>query len=66
MIFPDNINIKILYRDIAAGKELPDKVAENLIKADEIWDEMHLSFANDCLIKGKAGVLTQVKTLILI
>ena len=36
LIFPDNINIEILYRDIAAGKELPDKVAENLIKADEI------------------------------
>ena len=37
LIFPDNINIRdTVYRDIATKKELPEEVAENLIKADKI------------------------------
>ena len=59
MSFADNTNIRdTVYRDVAAEKELPEKVAENLIKADKIWVEMHLSFVNDCLIKTKADFLT--------
>ena len=60
-----------MYRDIATGNKLPEKVAENLIKegqgrlADKIGDEMHLPFVNDCLIKGKADILTQLKRLIM-
>ena len=66
MIFPDNINIRdTVYRDIADGKELLEKVAKNLIKADKYWDEVHLPFVNDCLIKRKADFLTQLKRLIL-
>ena len=37
LIFPDNINIRdTVLRNIASGKELPEKVAETLIKADKI------------------------------
>ena len=65
MIFPDNINIRdTVYRHIATGKQLPEKVAGNLIKADKTWDKMHLSCVNNCLIKGKADFLIQLKTLI--
>ena len=39
---------------MATGKNLLDKVAENLIKADKIRDKMCLPFVSDCLIKGKA------------
>ena len=36
LIFPDNINIRdTVYRHIATGKQLPEKVAGNLIKADK-------------------------------
>ena len=41
--------------DIATGKELPEKVVKNLIKADKIGDEMYLSFVNERLIKEKAN-----------
>ena len=65
MIFPDNINIRdTVYRDIATKKELPEEVAENLIKTDEIWDEMLVSFVNDCLVKGKTDFFTHLKRLI--
>ena len=67
MIFLDNINFRDLaieiYRDTATGKKLSEKVAENSIKAgqgrlaDKTGDEMHLSFVNDYLIKGKADFL---------
>ena len=37
LIFPDNTNIRdTVYRDTATKKELPEKVAKNLIKADKI------------------------------
>ena len=37
LIFPDNINIRdALLINIATGKEFPEKVAENLIKAGKI------------------------------
>ena len=37
LIFPDNINIRdTVYRDIASGKGLPEKVTEKLIKANKI------------------------------
>ena len=32
-----------------------------MIKADKIGDEMHLSFVNDCLIKGKADFFDPIK-----
>ena len=65
MIFPDNINIRdTVYRDIATKKELPEEVAENLIKTDKIWDEMLVSFVNDCLVKGKTDFFTHLKRLI--
>ena len=50
-----------IHRDIATEKGLPEKVVENLVKADQIEDEMYLSFINDCLIKGKAGLFDTVK-----
>ena len=50
-----------MHRDIATGKGLLEKVVENLVKADKIGDEMYLSFINDCLIKGKAGLFDTVK-----
>ena len=51
-------------RDIATKKKLPGEVAENLIKADKIWDEMDVSFVNDCLLKGKTDFFTHLKRLI--
>ena len=48
-------------RDIATGKELPEKVVENLIKAREIGDEMYFSFVNERLIKGKADFFDPIK-----
>ena len=50
-----------MHRDIATGKGLLEKVVENLIKADKIEDEMYLSFINDCLIRGKAGLFDTIK-----
>ena len=32
-----------------------------MIRADKIGDEMHLSFVNDCLIKGKADFFDSIK-----
>ena len=32
-----------------------------MVKVDQIGDEMYLSFINDCLIKGKAGIFDTVK-----
>ena len=59
MIFPDNINIRdTVFINMATGKEFQEKVTENLIKAGKIWDEMHLSFINGYVIKGKAVFLT--------
>ena len=50
-----------MHRDIATGKGLLEKVVENLVKADKIGDEMYLSFINDYLIKGKAGLFDTIK-----
>ena len=50
-----------MYRDIATGKGLLEKVVENLVKADKIGNEMYLSFISDCLIKGKAGLFDTIK-----
>ena len=68
MVFSDKVNIRdTVYRDIATGKELLEKVAENLIKKRQNlrWDALHLPFVNDCPIKGKADFLTQLNRLIL-
>ena len=43
LIFLDNLNIRV-HRDMATGKRLPEKVVENLAKADRIGDEMYLSY----------------------
>ena len=44
MVFSDKVNIRdTVYRDIATGKEWLEKVAENLIKKDKIWDGMHFT-----------------------
>ena len=48
-------------RYIATGKELPEKVVENLMKADKIGDEMYLSFGNERLIKEKADFSNPIK-----
>ena len=48
-------------RDIATGKELPEKVVKYLIKAGKIGDEMYLSFVNERLIKGKANFFDPIK-----
>ena len=32
-----------------------------MAKADKIEDEMYLSFINDCLIRGKAGLFDTIK-----
>ena len=50
-----------MHGDIATGKGLPEKVVKNLVKVDQTGDEMYLSFINDCLIKGKAGIFDTVK-----
>lgn len=52
-------------RDIANGKELPEKVVENLIKTGKIGVDMYLPFVNESLIKEKLSFLTQLKGLIL-
>ena len=48
-------------KDIATGKELLEKVVENLIKAGKIGDEMHLLFINDRLRKGRADFFDPIK-----
>ena len=45
---------------------LPEKVVENLIKADKIGNKIYSLFINECLIKGKADFFIQFKRLILI
>ena len=45
---------------------LPEKVVENLIKADKIGNKIYSLFVNECLIKGKADFFIQFKRLILI
>ena len=50
-----------IYRDIATGKEFPEKVVKNFIKTDKIGDEMYLSFLNDCLIKQTADFFDPIK-----
>ena len=52
-------------RDIANGKELPEKVVENLIRTGKIGVDMYLPFVNESLIKEKLSFLTQLKGLIL-
>ena len=52
-------------RDIANGKELPEKVVENLIKTGKIGVDMYLPFVNEIFIKEKLSFLTQLKGLIL-
>ena len=52
-------------RDIANGKELPEKVVENLIKTGKTGVDMYLPFVNESLIKEKLSFLTQLKGLIL-
>ena len=47
--------------EIATGKELPEKVVENLIKAGEIGDGTYLLFVNECLIKGKTDLFDTIK-----
>ena len=45
---------------------LPEKVVENLIKADKIGSKIYSLFVNECLIKGKADFFIQFKRLMLI
>ena len=47
--------------EIATGKELPEKVVENLIKTGEIGDGTYLLFVNEYLIKGKTDLLDTIK-----
>ena len=48
-------------RYIGTGKELLEKVVENLMKVDKIGDEIYLSFVNEHLIKGKADFSDPIK-----
>ena len=43
-----------VYRVIAIGKELSKKIAESLIKADKIGDEMHLPVVKGPSYKRKS------------
>ena len=43
-----------VYRVIAIGKELSKKIAESLIKADKIGDEMHLPVVKGLSYKRKS------------
>ena len=59
MIFPDNINIRDIWR-YSYWKRVTRKVAKILIKADKVGDDMHLSFVNDCLMKRIADFFEPV------
>ena len=58
--------MKMTLLSVATGKEIPEKINENLIKTDQVRGEMYSSFLSESLLKRKTEFLSQLKRLILV